>query len=96
MEENTSVNLENSHAFFIKADETFVTARPRYDAKEDSVQGLYSSHGIEHLKFKTFEEAEKLCEANSNIFTDLYSALLSNPINKKVIKRYLWIKLITL
>ena len=67
MDDNTTLNQENSsYAFSIKADETFVTARPRYDSKDDDVQGLCSCHGVEYLKFSTYEEAEKLCEAVKN------------------------------
>ena len=67
MEDNTTLNEENSsYAFSIKADETFVTARPRYDSKEDLIQGLCSSHGVAHMKFDTYEEAENLCEAVKN------------------------------
>lgn len=67
MEANTTLTEENSsYAFSIKADETFVTARPRYDSKEDVIQGLCSSHGVAHMKFDTYEEAENLCEAVKN------------------------------
>ena len=67
MGENTALDFESStSSFSIKADETYVTPRPRYDPSEDVIQGLCSSHGVQHMKFDTYEEAEQLCEAVKN------------------------------
>ena len=64
MEENTKLDHDSSsYAFSMKADKTLVTSRPRYDGKEDSDQGLCALHGVQHVKFNSYEEAEQLCEA---------------------------------
>ena len=67
MEENTTLDHgSSSYAFSMKTDETFVTARPRYDSQEDVVQGLCSLHGVQHIKLNSYEEAERLREAVKN------------------------------
>ena len=67
MQDNTNLDHDNSsYAFSMKADETFVTPRPRYEAKDDDVQGLCTKHGVGYTKFNTYEVAEKLCEAVKN------------------------------
>ena len=61
---NTDLTPENStYAFSIKADETYVTARPRYDGKNDCVQGLCKEHGAKFTKLESLDDATSLLEA---------------------------------
>ena len=61
---NTNYNAEHSsYAYSIKADETYVTPRLRYDSKYDLVQGLCHEHGIPYKNFHSYEEANLLSEA---------------------------------
>ena len=61
---NTNYNAEHSsYAYSIKADETYVTPRLRYDSKYDLVQGLCHEHGIPYKNFRSYEEANLLSEA---------------------------------
>ena len=64
LKSNTDLSPENSTwAVSIKADETHVTARPRYDAKQDCIQGLCSSHGARYMKLNNYDDATKLLKA---------------------------------
>ena len=61
---NTEYNAEHSsYAYSIKADETYVTPRLRYDSKNNLVQGLCYEHGVPYKNFHSYEEANLLSEA---------------------------------
>ena len=59
---NIDINsVGNAHAVSLKADETAITSRLRYDCKTDSIQGLCYQHTrTEHTRFSTFEEGQAI------------------------------------
>ena len=68
-QENIDDSIVNSFAISVKSDETFVTARPRYDERSNQIQGICYQHGAknEHLlRFESFQEAQNIQEAVNN------------------------------
>ena len=64
LQRTTLITKDNStFSFSMKADETFVTPRLRYDGKYDQVQGLCYEHGSSYTKFQTYDGAKTLADA---------------------------------
>ena len=65
----------------LKADETYITQRPRYDSKNDMVQGTCYQHSDKiNLTFNTYEEAQGIEMAIKNNIAHLRKDLLVSAL----------------
>ena len=66
----------------LKADETYITQRPRYDSRNDMVQGTCYQHSDKiNLTFNTYEESQGIEMAIKNNITHLTKDLLVFALN---------------